>query len=325
MNRSSRLKDIVNKRSNLWQDSGTDTSSTSNNDNRKISTKDKSSTDSDTSNDENSEPIRTKTCCLICSILPNLSNINTCHKHLTSLTTPIAPAQVVYMMPPPMNSCPKSHCHCRSKSKRRYRSSSSSSSSSSSRRPATSSKSRRHRKKRSMTLVSSNASSQDDLFYSPDVQTQETTTTNNQQHRSNNTEGRLSPSLPPSTTINPNTNNNNLQKHQQFLITSILHTSQQQNTNEIDSMLKNTQNKPISQEDSPDIIILDSDSSCSSPIPYNQVVHVKDEGESSADNDHKTVSINMGQLAAEMVDHECPQPVILLERVYTDRYNPTYK
>jgi hypothetical protein len=133
MNRSSRLKNILNKRKDLWNDSETDTSSISDNENTKMVL-----IDSSTSSDENNEPSK-QTCCLICSVLPNLSNINTCPKHLTLLTKSKTPTQVVYMMPPP-----KLHCHCRSKTKHRHRSSSSSSS-----------ERRHHRKKRSMTVQSS--------------------------------------------------------------------------------------------------------------------------------------------------------------------------
>jgi len=147
MNRSSRLKNIINKRQDLWNEPETDTSSISDSDNIKISTRKKSLNTSDTSSDENTEPFKRKTCCLICSVLPNLTNVNTCQKHLASLSTPITPTQVVYMMHPAMNNCPKLHCHCRSKSKHRCRSSSSSSSSSS--------KGRHYRKKRTMTVESS--------------------------------------------------------------------------------------------------------------------------------------------------------------------------
>jgi hypothetical protein len=126
MNRSSRLRNILNRRKDLWEDSETDTSLLSNNENTKKY---------ETSSDENDEP----TCCLICSILPNLSNINTCQKHLALIKKSINPTQVVYMMHPAIN-----NCHCRSKSKHRYRSNSSSSS-----------ELRHHRKKRSMTVQSS--------------------------------------------------------------------------------------------------------------------------------------------------------------------------
>mgnify|MGYP006933267121 CR=1 FL=1 len=98
MSRSaSRLKNILNQRSNLWADSESDSSS---------------------SHADEHDPST------ICSVLPNLSNINTCEKHLNLITKPIQPTQVVYMMQPAIN-----NCHCRTKSKRRCRSSSSSSSS----------------------------------------------------------------------------------------------------------------------------------------------------------------------------------------------------
>ncbi len=135
MKRSSRLRNIINRRQDLWNDSEIDTSSSSDHKNKKISLN-----KSETSSDENSELSRS-TCCFICSILPNLSNVNTCQKHLALLTKSLNPTQVVYLMHPAIN-----NCHCRTKSKHRYRSSSSSSSSS---------ESGHHRKKRSMTVQSS--------------------------------------------------------------------------------------------------------------------------------------------------------------------------
>jgi len=135
MTRSSRLKNILNKRKDLWNDSESDTSS-SDTENKKILFKKSNDTSSD-------DDLSSSTCCLICSVLSNLSNINTCEKHLNLLTKPINRTQVVYMMNPAIN-----NCHCRSKSKRRHRSSSSSSSS-------LLSDSRHHRKKRIMTVQSS--------------------------------------------------------------------------------------------------------------------------------------------------------------------------
>lgn len=127
MNRSSRLKNILNRRKDLWNDSDID------------SDHENEINFNDTSSDENENISQDKTCCLICSILPNLSTINTCTKHLNLLTKSINSTQVVYMMHPAIN-----NCHCRSKHKFRYRSSSSSSSDY-----------RPHRKKRSMTVLSS--------------------------------------------------------------------------------------------------------------------------------------------------------------------------
>lgn len=125
MNRSSRLKNILNRRKNLWNDSESDF------DNGKSH---------ETSSDENDD-LSSTSCCLICSILPNLSAVNACQKHLNLLAKPINSTQVVYMMHPAIN-----NCHCRAKYKhRRYQSSSSSSSS----------ESGQHRKKRSMTVLSS--------------------------------------------------------------------------------------------------------------------------------------------------------------------------
>lgn len=127
MNRSSRLSNILNRRENLWVDSESETSSLSDHEKSK---------QSESSSDENKE----STCCLICSIFPNLSNVNTCQKHLNLLTKPRKSTQVVYMVQPTMK-----NCHCRSKSKSRHRSSSSESET----------KSRPQRKKRSMVVQSS--------------------------------------------------------------------------------------------------------------------------------------------------------------------------
>lgn len=160
-------------RENLWSDS----------DNEEEQMK------SDPSN-ENIFPI--SSCCLICSILPNLSHINTCSNHLQLLhRSSLQPTQVVYMMHP---------CSCQRKSKHRCRSMSSSSSSSES-------EYRSRRKKRAMTIQSSvrwifsffelvslvffkSASSQEEQFFSPI-------------HRSQPESDllRLSPSLPPSTSM----------------------------------------------------------------------------------------------------------------------------
>lgn len=156
MNRSSRFTNILNKRSDLWADSESDSSSNQS-DNENLSTN----------------------CCLICSVLPNLSNINTCEKHLNLITQPLKSAQVVYMMSPAIN-----NCHCRRKSKHRCRSSSSSSSEVAHR-----------RKKRIITIElsvgsisftpinssvdfsqdsssSSSSNSDNELFFSPDVKSQ---------------------------------------------------------------------------------------------------------------------------------------------------------
>jgi hypothetical protein len=130
MSRPSRLKNIINERKDFYNDLESDISSLSDQENINIL--------SDSSTDENTKVMKT-TCCLICSVLPNLSNINTCEKHLALLTKPKTSRKIVYMVSPP-----KLHCHCRVTSKRRYRSSSSSSS-----------ESRHHRKKRSMTVQSS--------------------------------------------------------------------------------------------------------------------------------------------------------------------------
>lgn len=93
-------------------------------------------------------------CCLICSILSSLSNVNCCSKHLSALhrTMPAGlSTQIVYMMPSNMNEWSQRECQCQShcsKPKRRYRSRSSNSSSSSS------PKVQPRRKKRSVVIQS---------------------------------------------------------------------------------------------------------------------------------------------------------------------------
>lgn len=127
---SRRTKSVLQRRENLWTDSSSE------NDEKKVKFE-----TFDTSNDESPSP-----CCLICSILPNLSNINTCPKHLQLVhRSPVRPPQVVYMMHPPIR-----HCRCSRKTKHRCRSISSSSSSSES-------EYRHQRKKRSMTIESSSS------------------------------------------------------------------------------------------------------------------------------------------------------------------------
>jgi len=180
------------------------------------------------------------------------------------------------MMKPAIN-----NCHCRTKSKHRYRSSSSS-------------ESRHQRKKRSMTVQSSD-SSQGDLFFSPVVQSQE--------YRSNHVQARLSPSLPPSSTINTN------KQYNELLLAPLL----QKNSNEIESILEND------EINSPDVIEIDSDLSWSPHVSLNQIVHVKDEDEVLNDIDQKKVMINMAQATEQMLNHEYPQPIILLKRICLEK------
>ena len=137
MNQSSRLKNILNGRTDLWDDESDSEASS-------IDQTEVSVNSSRLLSDENSQPSPRRTCCLICSVLPNLSNVNTCRKHFASLTATMPPPQVIYMMPPPVDNRSTSHCHCRSKSKRHCRSSSSSSSD----------QSRQHRRKRILTILS---------------------------------------------------------------------------------------------------------------------------------------------------------------------------
>ncbi|CAF0980379.1 unnamed protein product [Adineta ricciae] len=302
MNQSSRLKNILNERTDLWDDE-TD-SEASSSDQTEVSVN-----SSNVSSDENSQPSPRRTCCLICSILPNLSDVNTCRKHLTSLTATVPPPQVIYMMPPPIANRSTSHCHCRSKSKRHCRSSSSSSSD----------QSRRHQRKRIRTILSSDSSSdssQNDAFFSPSAPSQMITT--NQQHRPDYSQGQLSPSLPPSTNIDSRTNTN-IKNHQELVFTSFLQRKRQENNEEIESMLKDTQSKANSNVNSSNIVETSFDSHiCSATISNRPIIHVKDDDEEYDSTTEKLIPMNMTQLTEEMINREYPQPKIYLERIYLD-------
>ncbi|CAF1052257.1 unnamed protein product [Rotaria sordida] len=299
MNRSSKLKNIFDdKNQDLLNDSETDISSIS--DNRNISTINLLSTDSEISSDENSE-ISRENCCLICSILPNLSNINTCQKHLTLLTKSINSTKIVHIMNPRKND------H-QSKFKHRYRSSSYSSSSSSS-------EFRHQPKRRSMIVQSSDSSSQDYLFFSPNVQSQKPTNVN-QQYQSIHIQTQLSPSLPPSSTMYKT-----LQQYNEILLTPLFKKQSQENNNEIQTILKDIQNKPIQQEvpqinhkiNSPDVFEIDSNLSNSSYISLNRSIHEK------GDSYQKKITIDKNQLIEQILTNKHPQPIILLERVCFER------
>ncbi|CAF4791871.1 unnamed protein product [Rotaria sp. Silwood1] len=294
MNRLSKLKNRFNyQRQELWNNSETDISSISDNDNRKNSTIEILSNNSQTSNDDDDDSeISRENCCLICSILPNLSNINTCHRHLTLLTKPI---QIIHM------THSKNNRH-QSKFKHHYRSSSSS-------------ELRHYRKKSSMILESSDSSSQDDLFFSPNIQSQESIT-HNQQHRSIHIQTQLSPSLPPSSTIHKP-----LQQYNEVLLTPFL---QQQNTNEIPLILKDIQNRSIQQKiskinhkiNSSDIIELDSNLSNSSNISLDQCTN---DNNILNDINQKKITIDMNQLTEQILTDEYFQPRILLTRVCLEK------
>jgi hypothetical protein len=142
--KSTRLITTLNKKTDLYEDSEINLSSTSDNDYDIESSK---SVTAKTSISEMTEPSNIN--CLICSILPSLSNVNCCSKHLELLTTSL-PAPIVCTMLPQVHDWLGLECHCRSycsKSKRTHRFRSLSLSSSSS-------KSRCQRKKRPITLSS---------------------------------------------------------------------------------------------------------------------------------------------------------------------------
>jgi CTP-dependent riboflavin kinase len=104
----------------------------------------------------------------------------------------------------------------------------------------------------------------------------------------------LSPSLPPSSTINTNKNYNEL----------LLKPFLQRNNNETNSS---------------DVIEIDSDLEYSPRISLNRIIHVKDEDEILNDNDQKKVTINMAEATKQMLNHEYPQPVILLKRICLEK------
>jgi len=141
--KSTKLMNMLNKKKDFWTDSETDLSSPSDNDSNTASTKSVTVKPSTNEIPESSKI----NCCLICSILSSLSNINCCAKHLGLLTTSLS-SPIVYTIPPQVSNWPKFDCHCRShclKSKRtdRFRSLS-----------LSSLKSQYRRKKRSVTLQS---------------------------------------------------------------------------------------------------------------------------------------------------------------------------
>ena len=136
---------MFNRNKNFQAGSGTDITSLSDSDSTAVSPI--------TSTDNSADSLK-ENCCLICSILPTLSNVNCCPKHLKLLSKTLPslyPSPVVYMMRPTDKNWPKLECYYSSncsKSKRRHLSPSSSSSSSSS-------SSQRRQKKRSVVVQSS--------------------------------------------------------------------------------------------------------------------------------------------------------------------------
>ena len=65
----------------------------------------------ETLTNENSDSSRTY-CCLICSILPSLSDVNCCDKHLALLTNPL-PSHIRSMISSHVNNLSGLDCHCR--------------------------------------------------------------------------------------------------------------------------------------------------------------------------------------------------------------------
>ncbi len=103
---------IFNRRESLWIDSETDQTSTSS------TASETTSINRKTSPSGLAQPSNTE-CCFICSILPSLSKINCCSKHLALLTRAShgnTPSQI--------NNRPQSERHCQphcSTWQRRYR------------------------------------------------------------------------------------------------------------------------------------------------------------------------------------------------------------
>ncbi|CAF5203408.1 unnamed protein product, partial [Rotaria magnacalcarata] len=104
-------------------------------------------------------------CCLICSIVSSLSNVNCCPQHLSLLNRSLPSrlsAPIVYMMPPVENDWPNLECHCRSHCSKLKRCHTSCSSNSS-----TSSKPGRPRKKQAVAEPSTDAIENNDVLLSP--------------------------------------------------------------------------------------------------------------------------------------------------------------
>ncbi|CAF1043573.1 unnamed protein product [Rotaria sp. Silwood1] len=258
-------------------------------------------------------------CCLICSILSSLSNVNCCPKHLTLLNKTLSSnlsTPIIYMMPSTMNDWPKLDCHCRShcsKSKRRHRSSSSSSSSSSES-SESSLKSRQKKKKQSIDTIH-----KDNVTHSP---SREENTSFNltsreissvyQQHRSNHVRTPLSPLFPSSSLINTNMNNKikKVQKKKKTSSTPIAIKHKTLNIDHIESVMQYESGQSAPQQISKQL-----QSPVYTPrILLNRVVHVKDEGEDLFTNKPQ-ITLNMAQATKQMILKRNLEPRILLERV----------
>jgi len=148
-----------------------------------------------------------------------------------------------------------------------------------------------------MTVQSSGTSGQGELFFSPSSQSEETSPHRFDQlvETSSVEMARLSPALPPSSTINANKHYN------EVLLTPFL----QRNSTETAPIL----------ETSPDVIELNCDTPSIPRIPLHRIVHVKDEDESLSDNDQKNTTITLAEATEQMLIHQYPQPVILLKRI----------
>ncbi|CAF2432764.1 unnamed protein product [Rotaria sp. Silwood2] len=261
-------------------------------------------------------------CCLICSILSSLSNINCCPKHLTLLNKTLSSnlsTPIIYMMPSTVNDWSKLDCHCRShcsKSKRRRRSRSSSSSSSLS---SSSSKSRQQKRKQSKTIQSNDAIHKDNVTHSSSreenasfhIAAQEISSVY-QQHRSNHVRTPLSPLFRSSSLINTNMDNKNkkLQKKKKISSTPIATKPKERNIDRIESIVQYESLQSNHQR-----INKQLQSPVYAPrILLNRVVHVKDEGEALFTN-NRQMTLNMAQATEQMIVQKDLKPRILLQRV----------
>ncbi|CAF1023117.1 unnamed protein product [Adineta steineri] len=253
-------------------------------------------------------------CCLICSIIPALSNGNCCQKHLTLLTstfgTTVLPPQVICMVPPVTNSCCKLKRHRRSCSNtKRHHSSSSSSSSSSS-------NSRHRKKKRSLNLKSFDT---DDSSLSSNIQSTRIT----------NSKSRKIPILrrphrkqtsPLSSSINTNMKNinKNSRRQSRFFSTPSLTLNRHRTTTRRQSLLQNKSVQVNIKSTPSELIELDPELSYSPRLLLKRIIHVKDEDEEVIPINSKII-LNMKQATEQMAIGDHPQPKIYLQRVCVER------
>jgi len=260
---------------------------------------------------------KTIDCCLICSIVNSLSQVNCCPKHLAALNNHTfiiqPPPQVIYMMAPPLNkNWPLSEIQSQSSSKSKHHRSHSPSASSSS---SLSSLSRpSYRRKRASSRKKKNMANK-------------RIANNSSQHRSVDTQAQVP------IYINDNDENDLL----------ILPTSNSnkkvQSTSSQRTDLARTQNLTTMPNDNDDENEWNSDSTKksaskdSSPRQLseddddddcilNRIVHVKDDDEEINNN---ITAINMSKATEQMIDQINPTPKIYLKRIPLEECNRLLK